>query len=96
MNRKDVKVRGPCLLVRNKVYAHFRSGAVVRVEQVASGDQERLGPTLVDDASIKGTVATCSSPDLADPPTDSFLTQNHLLAVVGLRVWVLVGLMFNY
>ena len=32
MNRKDVKVRGPRLLVRNKAYPHFRSGAVVRVE----------------------------------------------------------------
>ena len=77
MNRKDVKVRGPRLLVRNKVYAQFPSGAVVRVEQVASGDQAGLGPTLVDAASIKGTEATCSSPDLADPPAHYFLTENH-------------------
>ena len=75
MNRKDVKVKGSRLLVRNKVFAKFRSGAVVRVEQVASGDQAVIGPTLVDADSMKDTEA--SSSDLADPPTGSFLTQNH-------------------
>ena len=75
LNRKDIKVRGSCLLVRNKVYAQFRSGAVVRVEQVALGDQAGLGPALVDTASRKVTEA--SSSELADSPACSFLIQNH-------------------
>ena len=75
LNRKDIKVRGSRLLVRNKVYAQFRSGAVVRVEQVALGDQAGLGPALVDTASRKVTEA--SSSELADSPACSFLIQNH-------------------
>ena len=48
IDRPDIKVRGFCLLVQNKVYAQFRLGAVVRVEQVALVDQTGSRPAEAD------------------------------------------------